>query len=448
MVGLPTNREDGAVSEYYDIFIKDCRVLEEDGSGFRLVPGSIAIRNRRLAAMGSGLSETDFQAAEIIAGAGLIAMPGLINCHVHGAMTLFRGLADDLPLMTWLEQHIFPAEARFVSEEMVYWCTKLAAAEMLLSGTTTAADAYFHMAGATRAYAESGMRAILGQGVVDFPAPGVPDPGKNIEAAARFIDTFPASSLLQPALFAHSPYTCSAETLVAARQLARHRQVPFFIHLAESQGEQALIGTGDMSPAAYLDSLDILDDGVVVIHGVWLTEADLDLLARRGCRLVTCPESNMKLAAGVAPVAAMLARNITVGLGTDGCASNNDLDLFGEMGSCARLAKVHALRPEVLPAHEVLAMATSRGAACLGLAEVGRLAQGMKADLVLVNSRSPRLTPLYGPDLLVYGARGGDVDTVIVDGRLVVRHGELLSMDVAEIMTEVRGLATSVGGKS
>ncbi len=429
---------------HYDIFIKNCRILQPAGQGHQLVSGSIGIRHGRLTAIGAAGLGPGATADRLIEGDGLVAMPGLVNCHVHGAMTLFRGLADDLPLMTWLEEHIFPAEARFVSAEMVYWCTKLAAAEMLLSGTTTAADGYFYMEAAARAYRESGMRAILGQAVVDFPVPGVADPGQNIKAVTAFIDGFPPSSLLQPAVFAHSPYTCSAETLVRARAVAREKEVPFFIHLAETRGEELLIGAGDLSPVAYLDSLALLDPGVIAVHCVWLSEADMDILARRGCRVVTCPESNMKLGSGVAPVPAMLARHIPVGLGTDSCASNNDLDLFGEMDSCAKLAKVHNMQPELLPAQEVLTMATSMGAACLGLADIGTLAVGMKADLILVDCRSPRLTPLFSPDLLVYGARGGDVDTVIVDGRLVVSQGEVLTMDVQEIMARVRALAGQV----
>ncbi len=432
---------------HYDIFIKDCRILQPAEAGYSLRPGSIAIGNGLLVSIGPFEGGSEIKASRTIDGKGLVAMPGLVNCHVHGAMTLFRGLADDLPLMTWLEEHIFPAEARFVTEEMVYWCTKLAAAEMLLSGTTTVADAYFYMDAASRAYRESGMRAVLGHGIVDFPAPGVPDPAKNIDTVAQFIDGFPNSSYLQPAVFAHSPYTCGADTLVGARQLARDRQVPFFIHLAETQVEKALVGVGELSPVAYLDSLGVLDPGVIAVHCVWLSEADLDILASRGCGVVTCPQSNMKLASGVAPVSAMLARNIKVGLGTDGCASNNDLDLFGEMDSCTKLAKVHTLQPEILPAHDVLAMATSMGASCLGFSDIGSLEEGMKADLILVNGRSPRLTPLFSPDLLVYGARGGDVDTVIVDGRIVVDQGELLTMDVKEIMKRVRAMAQELKGE-
>ncbi len=430
----------------YDIFIKDCRILQPAEDGFVLMPGSIGIRDGRLARVSSEEVKFEIKTDRFIDVQGLVAMPGLVNCHVHGAMTLFRGLADDLPLMTWLEEHIFPAEGQFVNDDMVYWCTKLAAAEMLLSGTTTVADAYFFMDAAGRAYQESGMRAILGHGIVDFPAPSVPDPTKNIEAVADFIDRFPTTSRLQPAVFAHSPYTCSAETLVKARQLAKDKKAPFFIHLAETQAEQGMIGAGDQSPVAYLDSLGILDFGVIAIHAVWLSEADMDILADRGCRVVTCPESNMKLASGVAPVPAMLSRNITMGLGTDGCASNNDLDLFGEMDSCAKLAKVHNLQPELLPARDILTMATSMGAACLGLSEIGSLEVGMKADLILVNSQTPRLTPLFSPDLLVYGARGGDVETVIVDGELVVEKGKLLSMDIEEIMTKVREMAVQVAG--
>ncbi len=427
-----------------DLLIKNGFILPQPRLGTMIANGFVAIRGTTIKALGPMAELGEVAAAKTIDAAGCLVMPGLVNGHVHGAMTLFRGLADDLPLMEWLEGHIFPAESRYVNEEMVYWSTKLAAAEMLLGGVTLLADSYFCMDGAARAYAEIGMRAVAAHGVIDFPAPGVADPSRNLDVVADYCQRWQGHSLLTPAVFAHSPYTCSAGTLQGARKLAQEQGVDLYIHLGESKFEAELIRADGLSPTAYLDSLGVLDDGVVAIHCVWLTGADMDILASRGCRVVSCPESNMKLASGVAPVAALHERGIAVGLGTDGCASNNNLDMFSEMGSVARLAKVDCLMPEILPASQVLQMATTIGATVLGQQGLGSLAPGAKADCIVIDLYQPHLTPFYNSDLLVYGAKARDVRDVVVDGQLVVQDRLLLSMDVAEVMDQVRGLAATV----
>jgi 5-methylthioadenosine/S-adenosylhomocysteine deaminase len=376
-----------------------------------------------------------------------LIMPGLINGHTHGAMTLFRGLADDLPLHRWLHDHIFPAEARHVTPEMVYWCSKLAAAEMILSGTTTCCDGYFHEDSAARAYMETGLRTVAAQGVVDFPAPGVADPAANIRTATEFIQTWhQQNDRLTPAVFAHSPYTCSPDTLTKAKQLATDCAVPFFIHLAETNEENRQIQEQQGTTAVrYLETLNILDRDTICIHCVWLEPGDLELLARREARVVTCPSSNMKLASGIAPVAAMLAAGVKVGLGTDGSASNNTLNLFTEMNLCAKLHKVHSLDPTVLPATEVLQMATSSGAQALGLADdIGSLTPGKKADLILLDLQQPHLVPFYNAGLLVYGAAGADVTTVIINGELVMHQRKMLTFDLEETMAKVLELSRAV----
>jgi 5-methylthioadenosine/S-adenosylhomocysteine deaminase len=362
-------------------------------------------------------------------------------------MTLFRGLADDLPLMTWLSEHIFPAEARLVDAEMVYWCSKLAAAEMILAGTSTVADAYFHEDAAAQAFCEAGMRTVAAQGIIDFPAPGVPDPKQNIAAAADFLAAWQGKNpLLTPALFCHSPYTCSPDTLQRAKTLAREVGSLFFIHLAETRGEVAQIKEQHgCTPVALLHNLGLLDEKTVCVHSVWLEEGDIDLLRESGAKVVTCPESNMKLASGIAPLAELIKAGIPVGLGTDGCASNNDLDLFQEMGCCARLHKVAALEPTRMPAAELLGMATGGGAGVLGMAgQTGRLAIGMRADCIIIDRNQPRLTPFHNPATLVYAGRGSDVSTVIIDGRMVMEERRLLSFDLEEALGEVRRLAGGV----
>ncbi|MEN8140068.1 MAG: amidohydrolase [Thermodesulfobacteriota bacterium] len=428
-----------------DLLVKNGLILPRPGQEESVDSGFVAIAAGEITAVGQMADLGAITAEATIDASGCLVMPGLVNGHVHGAMTLFRGLADDLPLQQWLMEHIFPAEAAHVNEEMVYWATRLAAAEMLLGGVTTVADAYFCVDGAARAYSEAGMRAVVAHGVIDFPAPGVPDPADKLTVVRQFCRRWQDHPLVTPAVFAHSPYTCGPETLRDSRQLARELGVDFFIHLAETKGEADLLPAeaGGKSPTAYLDELAVLDEGVVVVHGVWLSPADMEILAHRGCRLVSCPGSNMKLASGAADLAGLRERGIPLGLGTDGCASNNNLDMFGEMGSAARLAKVVALDPELMPAHQVLEMATVGGARVLGQAGQG-LAVGGVADLIVIDLKQPHLTPFYNSDILVYGARAADVRDVVVAGRRLVAGGRLLAPDLEQVMARVREMAGEV----
>lgn len=375
-----------------------------------------------------------------------LLMPGLINAHNHCAMTLFRGLADDMDVLTWLTRHIFPAEAEHVKEEMVYHCSQLAAAEMIRSGTTTVADGYFLEGQAAQAFADAGLRAVAAHGIIDFPAPGVADPARNIETAARFLSDWEnRHPLITPAIFAHSPYTCSTQTLQKAKELANQHQTLFFIHVAESPMEQTLIKDpqGD-SPIRHLAALDLLDRNTICIHCVWVDDEDQELLARHQAGVVICPQSHLKLASGMAPASAMLGRNIRVGLGTDGCASNNSLDMFREMDLFCKTQKLDTLDATALPARQALRCVTAGNADLLGLTSAGRLAPGCKADCILLDMRQPHLTPCYNQDLLVYGASGADVTTVIIDGRLVMHEKELLSLDLSFTMAEVHRLANTV----
>jgi len=413
-----------------------------------LVDGFILIKDNRIAAIGSMAdlpdNARDRGPAQLIDAVNSLVMPGLINTHTHAAMTLFRGLADDLPLMNWLNDYIFPAEAAHVNPEMVFWCTKLTAAEMIRSGTTTCADGYFHEAAAAEAFLESGLRAVAAQGVIDFPAPGVADPTKNIATAANFIKSWQdRSDRIIPAVFAHAPYTCSAATLQGAKELAREHGVPFFIHVAETREEgRQMQELHKTTPVHYLDSLGVLDRDTVCVHCIWLDREDIELLAKSGAGVATCVASNMKLGAGIAPITEMIASGITVSLGTDSCASNNRLDLFHEMGLCAKLHKVHHHDPTVLPARQALQMATINGAAVLGLADkIGSLSPGKCADIIIVDLEQPHLVPFYNPDLLVYAANGGDVVSAIINGRLVMHERRILTFDVKEAMARVRKLS-------
>jgi len=362
-------------------------------------------------------------------------------------MSLFRGMADDLPLMTWLHEHIFPAEAKSVNPEMVYWCAKLAAAEMLLSGTTTLADGYFLEDRVAEAFIEAGIRAVAAQGVIDFPAPGVPDPGRNVLAAEEFIDRWQGKSeLLTPAVFCHSPYTCSPETIKRAKEMARRKNLKFFMHLAETRDEvQQMQEQHGTTPVRFLDALGVLDSDTICVHCVWLEKEEIQILARTGARVSTCPQSNMKLGSGIAPLKEMLAAGIMIGLGTDSSASNNRLDLFYEMDLCAKIHKVKNHDPTALPAAAVMQMATSGGAEILGLGnDIGSLAEGKQGDLILLDVRQPHLQPFYNPGLLVYSASGADVRTAVIGGKLVMQDRKILTFDVDETMRKVGEMAKSL----
>ena len=432
----------------YDLLISHAVIYPHPGQNKIIDQGFVAVKDGMIAALGP-MSDLPLgiQATQVKSAAGRLVMPGLINCHCHAAMSLFRGLADDLPLMEWLNKHIFPAEAKFVNEEMVYWCSKLAAAEMIMAGTTMVADGYFYEGQAAQAFAEIGLRAVAAQGVIDFPAPGVPDPSQNIWVAADHIDQWQESHpLIQPAVFCHSPYTCSPATLEKAKELARKREVPFFIHLAETTGETAqILNDYGKSPTRHLADLGVLDADTICVHCVCLNKDDLDCLTAAKAKIVTCPESNMKLASGIAPLPEMIRRGIKIGLGSDGCASNNDLDLFREMDMLAKLHKVHSMDPIVLSAAETISIATTGGANVLGLKDgAGILQVGSPADMVVLDIDRPHFIPFYNPDLLVYSARGGDVRDVVINGKVVLSEGNICNIDLEETKAKVRKLAEKV----
>jgi 5-methylthioadenosine/S-adenosylhomocysteine deaminase len=417
-----------------DWLIHNALVLTMEPGAAPLPRGYVAVQEGRILAVGQAASPQDLPPArQRLDAQGALVLPGLVNTHCHAPMVWFRGLADDLPLQQWLTDFIFPAESGWLSADKVYWGALLAAAELIRGGITTVADGYFFATEVRRALADAGLRAVVAQGVVDFPAPGVPDPARNLEAAADFLDTGGAcGDRLTSAVFCHSPYTCGPETLAKAKDLTRARGVPYFLHLAETRGEvDDLTCRTGLSPAAYLDRLGILDEATVVVHGVWLEPGDQELLAARGVKVSHCPESNLKLAAGVAPIPALLAQGVTVGLGTDGAASNNNLDLWGEMSLTARLHKVWGHDPTLLPAARVVALATTDGAAVLGLGgTTGTLAPGKAADLIVVDLNQPHLTPLYDPySHLVYAARAADVRHVMAAGRWLLFDRRLTTLD-------------------
>ena len=387
-------------------------------------------------------------AKENIDASGCIIMPGLVNTHTHLPMVCFRGMADDLPLMEWLNGHIFPAEARFVNKQMVYDGTLLAMAEMILSGTTTFCDGYFFEDKIGETALQTGMRAVIAQGFIDFPTPGNPNSSKKLATAERFVANWrDVSPLIAPAFFCHSPYTCSPETLTTIKEAARKEGIPWLIHLLENKDEtETIMRRYGRKPAQHLHSLGVLDDQTIAVHCNWADPEDMAIFAELGVKVSHNPESSMKLAAGVAPIPEMLRRGITCGLGTDGAASNNDLDMFREMSMAAKVHKVTTLNPTVMSAPTVLKMATSGGAAVLGLADrIGSIEVGKDADIILLDMNKPHLTPLYNCySQLVYAACGADTKTSIIGGRIVMRDRQLLTIDVDRAMKNVRAIADDI----
>ncbi len=433
----------------YDLLIHGGTVVTANPADTVLTDAWLAVENGVIAALGAGRQDKPLPAAaDTIDACGGIVMPGLVNAHTHLPMILFRGLADDLPLMTWLNDHIFPAEAAFVTPDNVHAAARLACAELLLGGVTACCDGYFREEQVAAAVNEMGLRAVLGQGVVDFPAPGVDDPSHHLTVAQDFIDRWTdRSPLITPSIFCHAPYTCGPETLRQAKAIARAAGVLFQIHAAETRDEvrriQYLYGR---SPVSHLDHLGLLDPATLLVHAVWMDAEDIARAADAGAGIVHCPESNMKLGAGIAPLPRFLESGLTVGLGTDGCASNNNQDLFREMDMTAKLHKLAAGDPTAVPAATALKMATIEGARAIGLGDIaGSLEVGKRADIIILDSRHPRLRPMFNPVSQVVYAAGADcVRDTIVDGQVRVRARKLVEWDLETLMKPVETVARAI----
>ncbi len=431
-----------------DIKIEARTILTIDGTDTIVHDGAILIQDGKITDVGPANQYHHVSAEQTFSFPRGLAMPGLVNTHTHLPMSLLRGLADDLPLDRWLREYIFPAEAHFMDPDSVYWGSLLSTAELALSGVTCFADGYFHEDTVAKAVEKSRLRAVLAQGVIDFPAPGAPNPAENIKTAQSFIQTWQGrNGRIKPALFCHSPYTCSDETLVAGKRVSRELETLFFIHLSEtrSEVEQSRREHG-VTPVERLHSLDILDPQTVGVHCVWLDEEDMDVMARTGMKVSHAPESEMKLASGAPPVPDLLKRGVTVSLGTDGCASNNDQDMFQEMDVATKLQKLHRLDGAVLPARDVVRMSTIEGAKTLGWdARIGSLEPGKQADIIILDMRKPHLVPLYDHySHLVYAVKGSDVRTVFVDGELIVHDGAFLPFDLEEAMDRVTDISGGI----
>lgn len=372
---------------------------------------------------------------------GDVVFPGLINTHTHAAMVYFRGIADDLPLKEWLENHIWPAENRWLSPEFISDAVELACLEMLKGGVTTYNDMYFYEDAAGEATKKMGIRAVLGVGILDFPTKSARTTDEYFANAESFIKGWKGDELITPCIAPHALYTCGPETLKRARDVADKYDIPIHIHLSETKWEvNEIKNRYGRSSVEYLDSLGFLDERVLAAHCVWLTDEEIDLLAKRDVGVSHCVESNLKLASGIAPVVKMLNAGVKVTFGTDGAASNNDLNILSEMSTAAKFHKAVSEDPTVLDAKTVLLMATRWGADVLGLGRItGSLEKGKSADLVMADLNKPHLTPIY--DIyshIVYAMRPSDIEMVIVNGKVVVNNGRMHNRDEEEILTKAR----------
>ncbi len=425
-----------------DMIVRGGTVVTMDGARRVIENGAVAVKSGRIVEIGATAEiDRNYSAREIVNASGKVIIPGLINGHTHVPMTLFRGLADDLDLQEWLTKYIFPAEARNVTEDFVRVGTRLGLAEMIRGGTTTYCDMYYFEDAIADETSKAGMRGVLGETVIDFP---VADNRTNAEAMAyveRFVKKWQGNPLIVPAIAPHAPYTVSEEHLNAMRAFSDRTGAPIVTHISETKREvDDSIKAKGASPIDYLNRIGFLNDRVIAAHVVWPSEEELGLLKKLGVGIVHNPQSNMKLASGVAPVPQMLKEDLPVGLGTDGAASNNDLNIWEEMDTAAKLHKLISKDPKVVSAAEAFEMATIRGARALHLEkEIGSIEKGKRADLVVVDLDDLNQTPYYNIySDLVYATKAADVRTVIIEGRVVMRDRRLLTLNEETIKADAR----------
>jgi len=429
----------------FDLIIQNGTLLTFDPENRVIEDGVICVSGDTISHVGDKIPEGHAVSKTIDAKGGLI-LPGLINGHTHAPMSLFKGLADDLPLMEWLNHYIFPVEKN-MDADFIRTGTQLACAEMILSGTTTFCDMYLFEDQVAQAAFQSGLRCLVGEVLYDFPSPNYGDLESGFAYTEWLIEKWKNNPLVSIAVEPHALFTCEPELLKRANQMALTHKRPLIIHFAETLAEvEEVKKRYGKTPLDHLDALGILGPHLIVDHAVHLNSSEIDRMAEHGISVIHNPESNMKLGSGIAPVPQMIAQGVTVGIGTDGSASNNNLDLFTEMDMAAKLHKVQTMDPTVMDALTVLKMATIEGAKALGMShETGSLETGKKADIIIVDTNKPHLTPMYNPfSHLVYAARGQDVSHTIINGRLVMENRQLLTLDLEAVMARAMEKAVDV----
>lgn len=428
--------------ESADYIIHAGYILTMDNDLTVIRNGALVINNGKIEDVGdSGDISKKYSSKNIINGKNTAVIPGLINTHTHAAMVYFRGMADDLPLKEWLDNHIWPAENKLLSHDFVSDATELACLEMLKAGITAYNDMYFFEDAASGAAKKIGMRAVLGAGVVDFPTVAGNSVDEYLSKAERFIKEWKGDDLIVPCIAPHSAYACSSETLKKVKALADKYSVGIHTHVSETRWEvEEIKSRYGLSPVEYLEKTGLLDENITAAHCVWVDEKEIDILARHKTGVAHCIESNLKLSSGIAPVPQMLKAGVKISLGTDGAASNNDLNILSEMSTAAKVHKAVSNDPTALDAKTALLMATRWGAEVLGLGPItGSLEKGKAADIAIINLEKPHLTPLY--DIyshIVYSALASDMETVLVNGKLVIENGRLTTANEEKILSNAR----------
>lgn len=404
--------------------------------------GCVAVKDGEVIDTGTfGELSSRYSPQKVLGDKDKALLPGLINTHTHAAMVYFRGLADDLPLKEWLEDYIWPSEAKWLSEEFVRDAMELACLEMLKAGITTFNDMYFFVDTASMVVKSLGIRAVMGPGILDFPTPGGKDRDEYLKRAEDFILRWKGDTHITPSVAPHAIYTCSKETLQMAKSLAMKYNLTIHIHLSETEWEvQESIKKHNMRPVHYLDSFGFLDSNIISAHAVHLDKSEIEVFAEREVKVSHCVESNLKLASGIAPVKDMLRHGVKVTFGTDSAASNNDLNLLSELSTAAKLHKAISGDPTILDARTALLMATRWAGEALGLGDmIGSIEKGKRADLVMIDLNKPHLLPVY--DIyshIVYASRPSDICMVMVDGRILVNDGRLTIKDEDEILNKAK----------
>lgn len=417
-------------------------ILPMDLSFTVIEKGAVAIQGNKILEVGSSEEICrKYSSEKISAGEGRALLPGFINTHTHAAMVYFRGIADDLPLTDWLNNHIWPAENTWLSPSFISDAVELACLEMLKGGVTTYNDMYFFEDAAGESSKRIGMRAVLGSGILDFPSVSARSTDEYLDNAKQFVKNWQDDELITPCIAPHALYTCGPDTLKKSKTLAEILNVPLHIHLSETQWEVGeVMARYHKRPVEYLVDLGFLDESVLAAHCIWLHDKEIDLLAKYKVGVSHCMESNLKLASGFAPVVSMLTAGVKISFGTDGAASNNDLSILSEMATTAKVHKALSNNPTVLDAKTALLMATRWGAEVLGLGHlIGSIEREKIADIIIMNLDKPHLTPLYNIySHIVYAAMASDVEAVMVNGKMVVNDRKLLTADETEILYKAK----------
>jgi 5-methylthioadenosine/S-adenosylhomocysteine deaminase len=432
----------------WDMLVVGGTVLTMEPDSKPIKNGAVAVADGRIAAVGPAEELLEMSpSGEVLNAGNSLILPGLVNTHSHLGMTLLRGIADDLPLMQWLEQHIWPVEKEHMTRESVHLGTELAAAEQLLAGVTTTTDMYFFGDEVSSVLAEAGMRGVVAESLIGFPTPRCATTEEMLDKQRELLEAYRDHPLITPSVAAHAPYSVSAADLVAEAELAEEYEVPMQIHLSETSWEvEKLLEEKGLSPVAYLANLGVLSERTVAAHCVHVSPEDIGLLAEFEAGVSHNPVSNLKLASGISPVPELIAGGVKIGLGTDGTASNNTLDLLRDMQLAALLHKGVSRNPTALPARTMLELVTRRGAEVLGLEKkIGTLVEGFEADLICVAIDGPHTAPMYDPlSHLVFAARASDVRHVMIRGQVVVRNRELQTLDRERIEAQAREFSETI----